>query len=225
MQILNHRLDPYSISKYPPPTTTNKFNYNYLIWLDNDATFNNLDFNLSNLLQHVPGLSSTDLFLACDSIGLNFGVAIFKNSLKTQNLVNLSLKLYYNHLHWQQEQLAFSQAVNFYVRFRNLKVTYLSKKFFNSYNLGMQDWAYANSWIAHTPNCQGNCLYYARKLRNFAENKYARAHNFTEPIDSALLANFLDDKIDFEKVQNNITADADIFRNYYILDSCSGNGM
>ena len=51
------------------------------------------------------------------------------------------------------KQISFIKSLEDSQQFKNLRVTYLSRYFFNTY---LNNRLYY-SWIAHTPNCQENC--------------------------------------------------------------------
>lgn len=205
------------------PGSPEQYYYEYILWMDSDAQILDLDVSLEHVYEKILNVSrsSPDVIVACDSVGLNFGVAIFKNNEKTRELLVKTLTQWWYQFHWQQEQTSFSIALEKAAQQDNdhssaLKVTYLSRFFFNTYLHNRLVY----SWIAHTPNCQSNCKNYAEILKRANEAKYAGRHNLTEPLDD-VFERFLQNKV--ELPHNKISEFGVMDR--FVKNMCSRNGF
>ena len=195
-----------------------KENYEFILWMDADAQFINFDVTVEQIFDKIKNLtrSDSDVIIACDKIGLNFGVAIFRNNQNTQDLLQKTMDKWWYQLHWQQEQISFLKSLEDAQQLNNLKVTYLSRYFFNTY---LNNRLYY-SWIAHTPNCQENCKIYAKILTDYAEKRFEREYNVTKA--SLRFENYLHGQIDKTTLLNNKTnLNNYLIDNRFIKNKCS----
>jgi len=218
------------------------FEYDYVVWLDADAQVMDLTVGVEEVVrwaEFYAGLDSdsADVLIACDTNGLNFGATIFKNSQKTRKLLNQALTQYYYLLHWQQEQISFSSALSKMTISDNLKIIYLSRKFFNSY---LGNYNRDTTWIAHTPNCQSRCYEYALRLDKSWKEKLAESF-LEEKIDylPEFLRMFLSGQKGFisrrekskvprpEGIEIGLTnaSSKSVFRPEFVKSSCEGSGL
>jgi len=199
--------------------------YEYILWMDSDAQFLDLDISLEQVYEKIYNLTRSvpDVVVSCDSVGLNFGVAIFKNNDRTRELLKKTLEKWWYQFHWQQQAL---------------KVIYLSRYFFNTYIHNR----FYYSWIAHTPNCQSECENYAETLTHANEAKFAARHNLTLPLEY-VFEKFLQGKISISRLlggrkksieyigTGNKSADSNAgfwkvtIRDRFVKNKCSKNGF
>jgi len=224
------------------PSSPEKYYYEYILWMDSDAQILDFDVSSEQVYEKIFNVSrsSPDVVVACDSVGLNFGVAIFKNNQKTRDLLAKTLAQWWYQFHWQQEQSSFSVALEKAqtvekvehsvensenvdtglskddVISPSVKVAYLSRFFFNTYLNNRLFY----SWIAHTPNCQSNCENYAKILQRANEAKYAGRHNLTVPLDY-VFEKFLQNKIELPEKRISEFGIMDRF----VKNKCSRNGF
>jgi len=196
--------------------------YQFILWMDADAQFLNFDVSVEQVFDRIKNITrnDSDVVIACDKIGLNFGVAIFRNNQKTRDLLQKTMDQWWYQLHWQQEQMSFIKSLENSQKFDKLKVTYLSRYFFNTY---LNNRLY-HTWIAHTPNCQENCKTYAEVLKNYAERNFEREYNLTKT--SLRLEKYLHGNIDKATLLRNQTNLNNFFiDNRFIKNKCSKGGF
>jgi hypothetical protein len=146
-------------------------NYDYIMWIDADACINNLDFDITNILQ-----DHKSFYISRDFNNFNSGVFIVKNTPFITDLLHkiYSMSQYINHIWW--EQAAFIDLYEQNYMSLQEEVCLVKQKILNAYdyrhygyNANQEGNFDKESFVVHYPSLPYNVRF--QEIKNIIEKQ------------------------------------------------------